>query len=247
MKRLATLTVYTIFELAMQPAFKVTPVVAVLWAIFLGFVPRIPDPNLLRSILFMLLLLYGSIASANTVVQRLQRGAVELYLSKPFSRADLILATYLGVTILVASVFLMFGLTWLLIWWERTGTWNGGIVSTCASLVVGFASMYGFIAAGGIIFRHTPFVTLLSTLYILFGATILEIRSFDFMNINAQQTPDRFLQILYYALPPLIAIQKSLGTAIAGGAIDPYPVIHAGAVAVFALTAGILYLQREDL
>lgn len=241
------LALYTMFESAMQPAFRGFLVVVILWGFFLGFAQRLPDVNALQSIVFLALLLYFSIASANSIVHRLQKGSVELYLSKPFSRRDFVVGTYVGISSLVLGMVVLFGLVWFLVWFLRTGSWNQTVLATCGAVIFAFASLYAFIAAGGIIFRHTSFVTLFSTLYIIFGAALLDARTFNFMRINEQQAPNVVLEVLYYSLPPLLAIHKSLRLAVLGGQMDPYPLIHSAAVSLFALIIGVLFMERQEL
>ncbi|MEE9222599.1 MAG: hypothetical protein V3V40_04010 [Nitrosomonadaceae bacterium] len=242
-----TLSIYTMFETLLQPMFKAYFGITGLLFIFLALTPRLPQFKTVTEIAYLFFLLYFVVGTASIIIDRVERGSIELFLSKPFSRTDIIVATLLGVIGLVSlfSIFLVLGL-WF-IWGLRVGVWSGSILSYIGSLIFGFGTLYCFVLLSGIIIRNLAAIVFIWCGYVLFGSLALELRStMLYPNIESDMIKGA-LDVLYYLLPQPFAIRTSFNSLFRGGSPSFLPVVTSCLTASLALLAAIFVLERKDL
>ncbi|MEK7672159.1 MAG: ABC transporter permease subunit, partial [Bacteroidota bacterium] len=74
--------------------------------------------------LFVGIMLFGVFATASIIPDSMEKGTVDLYLSKPIARWELLLGKYLGaVAVMFASILYFIGGLWL-VFGLRIGIWN---------------------------------------------------------------------------------------------------------------------------
>jgi ABC-type transport system involved in multi-copper enzyme maturation permease subunit len=102
------------------------------------------------------------IATANFFPTLLERGAVEVLLSKPMSRTKLFIGKYLGSMAFIgihATIFIV--ATFFVIGW-RWRVWLPGYLLTIPLLMILFSYLYAISAWAGVMFRSTVAAVLLS-------------------------------------------------------------------------------------
>ena len=101
-------------------------------------------------------------ATGNQVPNLMRRGTVDLYLSRPVSRAGVLLGRFLGGATVVAAnlLYLCGGL--LLIVGLKTGLWEGRFLLAALLIFVVFLSFLGFMYLVGVLSGSTPLSVMLS-------------------------------------------------------------------------------------
>lgn len=106
-------------------------------------------------VLYPLGILLSVLATASLVPRMLEKGVIDLLLSKPVSRPALFLSRYLG-GLLVATVNLVYLVGGLgLILGLKTGIWNGGFLASGLLMALYFACLLGFSVLVGVLSRST--------------------------------------------------------------------------------------------
>jgi len=145
-------------------------------------------------------------ATAGLVPGMLEKGTIDLLLSRPIGRPILLLSRCLG-GVLVAAVHLLYlviGLGAILA--LKTGVFNSGFVASGLLMALYFACLTGFMALCGVLWRSTP-VTMLLGAAAFFGNLVVRLpHEYGGWQQMIPGAPARFLmravvEALYYALP----------------------------------------------
>lgn len=95
------------------------------------------------------------LATASLVPRMLEKGVIDLLLSKPVSRPVLFLSRSLGAVLVAAAnlIYLVGGLGIILA--IKTGVWNGGFLASGLAMALYFGCLFGFLALVGVVARST--------------------------------------------------------------------------------------------
>lgn len=148
------------------------------------------------------LILFGVFATAGLIPAMLEKGTVELYLSKPLSRSSLLLFRSAGacggimVNILyfAAGIFAVFGF--------KTGVWHSALFPAALMASVAFFFYYSIVAFSTVVLRSTGFTIMLAFVYSLFSGA-LALREKVLYPWWDNIVYHRFLDAVYYATPQM--------------------------------------------
>ncbi|MEM1041729.1 MAG: ABC transporter permease subunit [Bacteroidota bacterium] len=102
--------------------------------------------QVVSGITFWVVLLLGLFATGSLVTSLMERGQVDLLLSKPVSRTTLLGGRLAGVLAVVAVlVVYVLGAVWLVMS-LKSGIWNGGFLLGVGTVLAFFAVLYGVVA-----------------------------------------------------------------------------------------------------
>jgi ABC-type transport system involved in multi-copper enzyme maturation permease subunit len=120
------------------------------------------ENRLVNTIFGWVIVLLGIVATASFIPTMMRKGSVDLLLSKPVTRARLLIFKYLGG---LTFVFLTAGLLILIVWVNlglRSGIWAWGFLLTIPLLTFFFAILYAFSALAAVLTRSTVVCILLT-------------------------------------------------------------------------------------
>ncbi len=101
--------------------------------------------QVVSAITFWVVLLLGLFATGSLVTSLMERGQVDLLLSKPVSRTTLLGGRLLGVLAVVSAlVVYVLGAVWLVMS-IKSGIWNGGFLLGVGTVLAFFAVLYGIV------------------------------------------------------------------------------------------------------
>ena len=197
-------------------------------------------------------ILLSVLATASLVPHMLQKGAIDLLLSKPMSRPGLFLSKYLG-ALAVASANLLYlvgGLAIILAW--KTGVWNGGLVLSGLAMCLYFASLLGFLVLIGTVTRSTTVSIMIAALLFFVGFII------RFPHQNAdwpllitgrvwRALAVGLVEGLYHILPRTFDMGRVASLLILQeGEVSWGPILNTALVGAGALAAATFYFRRTD-
>ena len=138
-------------------------------------------------------------ATSNLIPSFLQPGSVDLLVSKPMSRVQILAGRFLGAVAIVAlNIFYLVIFSWLILS-LKTGLWNWGFLLAGVMIVLTFAILYALMTFLGMVTRSSAF-SLMITYVIVFFSPALTQRD----KIYALLTSKIYgyvLDSLYYILP----------------------------------------------
>ena len=184
-------------------------------------------------------------ASAGLVPSLLEPGRIELLLSKPVSRAHLLLGRYLGNTLivlanstwLVVGVWLIFGL--------KTGVWTPWFLFTIATSVFLFCVHLPVVLLVGVIFESTALATMVPVAMMIVSA-ILAQESW-FVKLLGAEWARLTWKVLHQALPSSWDIGAITFKLVRQEPIDSWmPLLTSAVFAAAVLGIALWHFERRD-
>ncbi|HEX7572658.1 MAG TPA: ABC transporter permease subunit, partial [Bacteroidota bacterium] len=148
--------------------------------------------------LFFGVVVFGVFGTAGVIPDALEKGTVDLYLSKPIARWQLLLGKYLGsVTVMFLNILYFIGGLWLIVG-VKVGVWNTQFLLSSFLLTYVFASLYAVVALFGVVSRNMAIAIIAGILYLLLVAGPLESRQTGLYLLSESGIYRGILDGLYY-------------------------------------------------
>ncbi len=196
--------------------------------------------------LFTGIILFGVFATAGVIPDMLERGTVDLYLSKPISRWELLLGKYCGAVVAIglnivyflAGAWLVFGL--------RCGVWDPHLLLSSLTMTFMFAALYALVLFAGTWTRSTAASIILTYLYLFILGGILHNREVSLYLISENTIYRTVVDGLFYLFPQISAMQDNGAKQIMQLEMDWKPFLQSFlSGSVFFLAAAVI-LKRRD-
>ncbi|MCB9209079.1 MAG: ABC transporter permease subunit [Ignavibacteriales bacterium] len=191
--------------------------------------------------------LFLSIFSASSFIPNmLEKGVVDLIVSKPISRTQIILGKFLGgVLIVLINIAYLIIILWILIG-LKFNIWDIALLSSILTITFTFASLYALIILVGILTQSSILAMMLSYIIFFVLSPILTARDTisTFLNSSLMEW---IMDILYYIIPKTSEL-GSLTTELAMGyGIDEYqPILSTFIFLVLVLYISIIIFSKKD-
>lgn len=148
------------------------------------------------------IILLGTFGTVGLMTSLLDKGTIELYVSKPMHRWQIFLSRAFGATAgasinviyYIAGIWLIFGL--------KIGVWNGGFLISGILVAFAFVCYYSIVSFVGILTRSAVFSNILGLMF-SFISTGLELREKTMYKAWDNVIYHRFLDTCYYCTPQL--------------------------------------------
>jgi len=183
-------------------------------------------------------------ASAGLVSAMFEPGRIELLLSKPVSRTQLLLGRYIGNVLVVAFnvVYLTVG-SWV-IFGVKTEVWGTGFVLSSLFTIFTFAVLLAVIVLVGVLLDSSA-VAIMVTYAIMIVTPILAQKSQLERLLSSEWSRD-IVRVLYYTLPKVSDISVMIQSSITGKPITDWMPLWSSAIfGVVMLGLGIWRFERR--
>jgi ABC-type transport system involved in multi-copper enzyme maturation permease subunit len=154
------------------------------------------------------ILLFGVFAVAGLIPSMLEKGTVELYLSKPLSRTALLLSRASGATAGVALNLIYFAIGIWLVFGIKLAIWHSGFLFSFLFVCIAFLFYFSIVTFVGIVTRSAGFSIMFAFLYTFFSSA-LESRTKILYQIWNNDIYHTTLDVLYYCTPQLSAMLEN--------------------------------------
>ena len=202
-----------------------------------------------QSVIAMALYFFGMalsvFASAGLVAAIFEPGRIELLLSKPVSRTQILLGRYVGNVLVVAAniAYLTVG-SWI-IFGVKTGVWGGGFLFSSVYTTFVFAVLLAVIVLVGVLWESAA-VAIMTTFGIMLVTPILAQRATIERLLSADWSRD-VVRVFYYVLPKTSDISVIIRHLILNLPVDSWmPVWSTALFGAVVLAAGILHFRRRS-
>ena len=195
-------------------------------------------------ITFWVVLLLGLFATGSLVASMMERGQVDLLLSKPVARSTLLGGRLLGVGAVVAAlVVYVLGAVWLVIS-IKSGIWNGSFLLGVMVVLTMFAVLYGIVTLVSVWTESTA-LAMIVALGVIVASLVLMAPDEAVLQINR---PWREIYVgLYYFFPNFPAATAMTWTLAGGEAVEDWvPFLTSLAFGAACYAASFALFQRKD-
>lgn len=174
----------------------------------------------------------------------LEKGNIDLILSKPVSRAQVILGKFFGGTAMVfANIFYAIFMLWVLMG-LKFNVWDGAFLLASISITLAFASIYSLIILIGIVTRSTIFSLVISYMIFFIFSPILSSRDsiFSFVDNGFMKT---IFELLYYLIPQTSDLSTITTTFAVGNSIDNPATIFFSIIYIILILFGSIFIFNK--
>ena len=181
-------------------------------------------------------------ASAGLIPRVLEPGRIELILSKPVSRAHMLLGRYAGNIVVVAGniCYLVLGV-WVILG-LKTGIWKPNFLYAILTTIFTFAVLLAVVVLLGVLVESTALATLVTTALMIVSPLLAQTSLA--MRLLSSETARTIWKGLYYLLPKVYDLGTITLNAVRGQPVESWmpvwssalfgAVIMSAAVAIFA-------------
>ncbi len=184
-------------------------------------------------------------ATASILPNTMEKGSIDLLLSKPVSRNEIFFGKFLGsmLIVLVNIAYYIVGM-WL-IFGIRTGFWNPGFLGVILTITYTFFVLYGPMMLIGVTSRSSALTIILLYVFYFLISPILESREMLAKLASSDALAD-VLSVFYYMLPRPDGMAKFTQSLVTVSALDWSPVWTSGlaALVMYGL-AGYLFRRKD--
>jgi len=196
--------------------------------------------------LFVGVVLFGVFATAGLIPDALEKGTVDLYLSKPLPRWELLLGKYLGaVVVMLICILYCIGAIWL-IFGIRTGVWNINFLLAAFTTTFVFACLFSIVVFLGVLFRNMAIPIIGAYLYLLVIGGILESRQQGLYQLSGNSVFRGIVDGLYYLFPQLGAMQQNVVKQILHQPMNWEPFAQSFASSALLFAGAVALLRKKD-
>lgn len=196
--------------------------------------------------LFAGVVLFGIFATAGVLPDALERGTVDLYLSKPIARWELLAGKYLGsVLAILMNIIYFIGFLWLIVG-LRVGIWNMNLLLAGLMMTFAFACLFAIVSLFGVLTRNMAISIIFGFVYLFVISEVLQSREQGLYNLSTNAIYRAVLDGLYYILPQIPAMQRNVLKLVAGNGVEwqPFAQSFLSSAGILALAAWVL--KRKD-
>jgi len=196
--------------------------------------------------MFAGVVLFGIFATAGIIPDVLEKGTVDLYLSKPLGRWELLLGKYLGGVCVVFVNILYFLGGMAIIFGMRLGTWDLQFFLSSVMLTFVFACLYSVVGFLGVVFRNAAIPIIGAFLYLLIVGPVLHQREMGLFLISENVVYRGVVDGCYYLLPQLSGMMDGVASLILRQEIDWKPYAQSLLSSGLFLGGGVFILSKRD-
>jgi len=184
-------------------------------------------------------------ASAGLVPSVLEPGRIELLLSKPLSRAHILLGRFAGnvLVVFLNTCYLVLGV-WTILG-AKTGIWSPGFLIAIATTTFIFAVLLAVVVLIGVTLESAAAATMI-TVALMIISPILAQTSLMMRLLSSEWSRDLW-RVLYYSLPKVYEVGKMTLDAIQSRTFTGYTPIWTSALfGAVMLGAALAIFARRD-
>lgn len=183
---------------------------------------------------------------SNFIPQMTEKGNIDLLLSKPVSRVQIILGKFFGGTamVFINIAYLIIGL-WLLIG-LKFNDWDASFLLTIFSISFAFALLYSLIILIGIVTKSSVISMVVSYLIFVIISPILASRDsiVEFLNSSIIKY---LMEFIYYIVPQTSELSTITSDLASGNSILSFePIIVSSLLIIIYLTISSVIFSRKD-
>lgn len=131
----------------------------------------------------------------------LEKGTIDLLISKPISRPIILISKFLGAVLFVfLSMVFLLGSIWLILS-LKSGYWDPKFLLSILWITLAFASMYSVVVIIGLTTQSTVVAILVSFFLIFVLCPLLSLREAVIFSLVSNDTVKFVFDFLYYVLP----------------------------------------------
>ncbi len=198
--------------------------------------------------LLLLCVFVGTFVTASFVTSLMEKGTIDLYLSKPVPRWQYIVGRYTGGVLIISAevAYLIIGL-WIAAGLSL-GAWNPAFLWSILFITVAFAGIYSLVTLFGVLTRSSWFAAIIALAIYILGAVIIPLGLFLDRLLNGFSTEGILTSVakgIKYTIPSN-SLGNSLAHILVNKPADLAPLfITLGLIAIYVSLSSFAFSRKE--
>ena len=193
---------------------------------------------IISNILYFIIVCVGIFATSGLINSQMEKGAIDLLLSKPVPRWIYILGRYAGGVLIIALEASWFILGMWVVVSTATGMWNISFLLCAFFITLGFAGIFSIVVLVAVLSRSSALSIIIGIgLFFINGLISLGHGIETMVATNGKSWLTMIANILYYIFPSSTDMGSNMGNLLMGKSISWEPVFL-----TIALSGVYLYL-----
>jgi ABC-2 type transport system permease protein len=204
------------------------------------------ETSLISHIPFFIVFVLFIILTSSFIPAMLDKGNIELLISKPISRTNIILGKFVAVNLFIFAILIyLVGIMWVMIS-LKSGVWHFPFLYSVLWFTFIFAIIYSLIILIGLL-TQSSILSILINLLLLFPVTgVLANRDAIFSFVHSDITKF-IINFFYYVLPKPWDMREICINTIEGSPVESWqPVITSVLFCAAALGYSVYYFSKKD-
>ena len=194
----------------------------------------------------------GLFATASLVPRMLEKGSIDLLLSKPVSRPAILISRWLGAYLVAAAnmVYLVAGVGLILGW--KLGVWHWGFLFSGLMMAAYFGALLGFLVLWGVLMRSTTIGIMMTVMVYFVSLAVRAPHAYPGWADAITSRPARFLgnaivEVLYHTLPRTWDFGMVVTNLLLHRPVESWtPLVGTMASGLGALAVAVFWFRRTD-
>lgn len=199
-----------------------------------------------------LLVVFGVIATSQLINEWLTKGTLDLLLSKPFSRVQLIMLRSAGAVFGIALNVIYFITAMAIVLGVKLGVWNGGFILSSIGISIWFVCLTSLITLFAVLTRSNTWTLFYTYATYFFSSVFLEAREVTLYRLWDNPIFHSTLNLLYHVLPQFRSMSNNV-IQLSVVSFDPamyrfdlLPFAYSLLSASFIYGLAIVYFSKKD-
>ena len=193
-------------------------------------------------------LLLAIFSSASFVPVMLEKGNIDIFLSKPISRVQLLIGKYLGVVLYVfINIFIFITGIWLIISF-KFAYWDASFLTLAALITFTFAVLYALIVFFGVLTKSSILGMMVAYLIFLILSPMMLLYKEKLHLFVSSEVIKTLLDGLYFIIPQTAELMglTLIDLALGKGIVNFQPIITSFLFLILFLVFSLLLFRRKD-
>lgn len=195
---------------------------------------------------YLMIITFCLIAVSSFIPSMVEKGNIDVLLSKPISRGAIILGKFAGGVVLIfISLLYLIGFVWLILS-IKSGFWHVPFLYSIFWLTYSFATIYSLIILIGLISQSSVISMITGFFLVFIISPLLAVRD-ELFSFISNDVIKFILDFFYYILPKPGGIIDISSRIVEVAPVNSYePAITSGLFMIAMLALSILYFRRRD-
>lgn len=185
-------------------------------------------------------------ATASIIPNTLEKGAIDLLLSKPVTRDLILHGKFLGSVLIVLANIAFYVLGMFLIASLKSGFWNWGFLAVALPVTFSFVMFFPAMMVLGIASRSSALTIILLYAYIYLISPILQSRELLLFRVISDRTIRDLVTTVYFILPKPGDVSDFATKMALGQDVSWMPIWTSAAFAAALYVLAIALFRRKD-
>lgn len=195
--------------------------------------------------LFIIGLFVSIFATAGLIPDLLKKGNIDLFLSKPISKFQLLTGKYIGaVSVVFLNIIFLIGSIWFMIG-LKFAYWDISFLYSVFSITFVFAAIYALMTLISILTNSSVLSMIVSFLIIIVINPLLGTRE-DLFRVIDNPFVEKLIDGFYYMIPQSSEIIGITQESIMGNEIIYAPLFSTGILLIVYYAMSIYFFQKKD-